>query len=214
MIAHRLGLIPLKADLKNYNFREKCKCKGKGCSRCQASFALKEVGPKMVRAGDLKPRDPAITPIYPEMPVVELLEGQEIELEAIAVLGVGKDHAKFSPCLATYQHFPLIKINPRKCKPEKCNYACISACPKGILIGKEKARIDESKLMECHLCKACEESCPSRAIDVRGNSTKFIFYLESWGQLAPREIVSLAIDKLIEKLKQLNKLLKRVKKKK
>src|SRR3989338_1116508 len=35
MIAHRLGLVVLKSDLKTYNKREECKCCGKGCARCE-----------------------------------------------------------------------------------------------------------------------------------------------------------------------------------
>ena len=33
MIAHRLGLLPLKTDLKSYTVPEHCKCEGKGCAR-------------------------------------------------------------------------------------------------------------------------------------------------------------------------------------
>ena len=41
MIAHRLGLISLKTDLKSYNLPENCKCKGEGCARCQLKLTLK-----------------------------------------------------------------------------------------------------------------------------------------------------------------------------
>ena len=33
IIAHRLGLVPLKTDLKSYNLPNQCKCEGKGCNR-------------------------------------------------------------------------------------------------------------------------------------------------------------------------------------
>ena len=32
MIAHRLALIPLTTDLKNYNLPDKCSCGGQGCT--------------------------------------------------------------------------------------------------------------------------------------------------------------------------------------
>ena len=41
IIAHRLGLVPLKTDLKSYNLPDKCKCEGKGCNRCQLKLVLK-----------------------------------------------------------------------------------------------------------------------------------------------------------------------------
>src|SRR3989344_1750302 len=40
MVAHRLGLVPLKTDLKSYNLPQKCKCEGKGCNRCQLKLVL------------------------------------------------------------------------------------------------------------------------------------------------------------------------------
>ena len=48
LLSHRLGLIPLKTDSKSYNLRERCACKGKGCAKCQTTFALEIKGPKTV----------------------------------------------------------------------------------------------------------------------------------------------------------------------
>ena len=41
MVAHRLGLVPLKTDLKSYNYYKECKCKGEGCARCTTTMTLK-----------------------------------------------------------------------------------------------------------------------------------------------------------------------------
>jgi len=38
VVAHRLGLIPLKTNLKNYNLPRDCECGGYGCSLCQVSL--------------------------------------------------------------------------------------------------------------------------------------------------------------------------------
>src|SRR3989344_8156217 len=54
MIALRLGLIPLTTNVKDYNFRDECTCKGKGCSKCTVTFALNKKGPGAVFSGDLK----------------------------------------------------------------------------------------------------------------------------------------------------------------
>ncbi len=98
MIAHRIGLIPLTTDLKSYNLPEKCKCDGEGCARCQLKLTLKATkGSGVVYASELKSKDPKVKPVYPKMPIVKLLKGQSLELEATAVLGKGKDHAKWQP---------------------------------------------------------------------------------------------------------------------
>src|SRR3989338_6831963 len=110
MLAHRLGLIPLTTDLKSYNLPEECKCEGKGCARCQVTLTLEGKGPGTVYARDIKSSDSAVKPVYSKMPIVELLKGQNIELEAVAVLGKGKVHSKWISAHVYYKHKPLITI--------------------------------------------------------------------------------------------------------
>jgi len=103
MISHRLGLIPLSTDLKSYNMMSECKCKGAGCASCTVKLTLKAQGPCTVYTSDIKTKDPEIKPIFGKMPIVKLLEGQEIELEATAILGQGKEHSKWCPGLVYYK---------------------------------------------------------------------------------------------------------------
>ena len=63
MVAHRLGLIPLKTDLKSYNIREECQCKGEGCARCQVILTLKPSSAGYVYAQELKSKDESIVPV-------------------------------------------------------------------------------------------------------------------------------------------------------
>ena len=71
VIAHRMGLLPLKTDLQGYKTKTEKKSKG---AAYETTLTLKEVGPKTVLASDLKPKDPAITPVFPDMPIVILLK--------------------------------------------------------------------------------------------------------------------------------------------
>jgi DNA-directed RNA polymerase subunit D len=103
IIAHRLGLVPLTYDTKFYNMKDDCRCDDKGCAHCQVSFALKKKGPCMVYSGDLKSTDEKVNPLYDKIPIVELMEGQELELEATAQLGVGKKHAKWQASVVGYK---------------------------------------------------------------------------------------------------------------
>ena len=104
IIAHRLGLLPLSTDLKSYVLPSKCKCQGEGCARCQLKMTLTSKGPCTSYASEIKSKDPNVKPVYPKTPIVKLLKGQELELEATAVLGQGKDHSKFVPGIAFYHH--------------------------------------------------------------------------------------------------------------
>ena len=40
MLAHRLGLIPIKTDLSTYSTQENCTCGGAGCPGCTVTFTL------------------------------------------------------------------------------------------------------------------------------------------------------------------------------
>ncbi len=101
-VSHRLGMTPVVFKGK-YNFRAECTCKGKGCSRCQVSFAIDKSGPVMVTANDLVSESNDVKPLDLAAPIVELLEGQKLKLEAIAELGVGKQHAKWQSAVVGYE---------------------------------------------------------------------------------------------------------------
>ncbi len=205
IIAHRLGLVPLKTDLKAYKFKESCTCKGEGCVKCQVTFTLTKKGPCTVYASDLKSSDPKIVPAYPEMPIVKLLEGQELELEATARLGTGREHIKFSPGLAFYRAYPIIKIS------QDCNGCkkCVEKCPKKVLEIKDK-KVKVVNLEACDLCEACVEACPKKAITVKANENDFIFTIESFGQLTPKEILLEAFNVLDKKLDDFSKAIKKI----
>ena len=83
IIAHRLGLVPIKTT-----------------SLKETKFKLKAKGPKIVSALDLQP---AVGIDY-EIPITILDQDQEIEIVAHANLGKGIDHIKYSPGLIYYKH--------------------------------------------------------------------------------------------------------------
>lgn len=103
VVANRMGLIPLTFDEKTYNLPSECKCEGKGCSNCQVTLVLKKKGPAVVYSGDMKSTDKGVKPVHDKVPITELFEDQDIELEAIAQLGKGRDHAKWQGAVVGYK---------------------------------------------------------------------------------------------------------------
>lgn len=73
IIAHRLGLIPLKTNLEKYYLIDLCpNCNGKGCSNCQVKFTLQKQAmdtPILVTSGDLISEDPEIFPVSSNIPI-------------------------------------------------------------------------------------------------------------------------------------------------
>ncbi|MEK6942988.1 MAG: DNA-directed RNA polymerase subunit D [Nanoarchaeota archaeon] len=195
MIAHRLGLTPLKTDLKSYNLPDKCKCEGKGCNRCQLKLVLKSAKIGTVYASELKSKDPAVKPVFAEMPIVKLIKGQSLELEATAVLGRGKQHAKWSPGHVYYKYKPIVEITGDVKNPE----AIIEVDHNNIFeIKDRKLVINKDRVLECDLSLDFSEI--DKNVKVSASETEFIFTVESFGQLSCKEMMNKAVDILDEML--------------
>lgn len=211
VLAHRLGLIALKTDLKSYDLPAECKgkkkdqevCEKENCPHHTILFKLKVTGPKMVYAEDLVGKDKKIKPVHPKTPIVNLLKKQALEFEARAVMGQGKDHMKFSPGLVYYNGYPNIKVGDVK-NPELIT----AACPRKVYeIKSGKLKVTDEK--KCVLCKACVDASENK-IEVKGSDEEFLFSIETWGQLTPKEMLLAAIDLMDLKLNEFNKLIKKI----
>jgi len=102
IIAHRLGLIPLTYDRKFYKLPEECREASVKDSQCYVKLTLKKKGPCMVYSGDLKSEDESVKPVFDKIPIVELFDGQELELIAYARLGYGREHIKWQGAVVGY----------------------------------------------------------------------------------------------------------------
>jgi DNA-directed RNA polymerase subunit D len=199
VIAHRLGLVPLIFDQKAFKFKDDCSCKGKGCSNCQVVLVINKNGPSVVYTKDMKSSDVSVKPLFEEIPIVELNEGQVLKAEGTAILGLGKDHAKFQAAVAGYRYYPAATLNGNVKNPE----ACVKVCPKNALMisgGKAKVTVD------CDLCQECANACdPKGALEVKGKPDKVIFNVESVSGLNAGQIIIQALDILKKMAKDFEK---------
>lgn len=88
-VAHRLGQVPLISDA--------------GKSTEEVAFTLDSEGPGTVYSKALKSTDSKIKASLDNIPLLKLLEGQNLRLEAKARRGIGQKHAKFQPGLISYE---------------------------------------------------------------------------------------------------------------
>ena len=209
MLAHRLGLIPIKTDLSTYSTKEKCSCGEAGCPGCMVTFTLSVEGPKTVLSSDLIPQDPNATPVYDNIPIVKLTKGQKLVIEAHAILNTGREHAKWQPTLACgFKNHPVVSIS------EVCDACamCVDECPRGILaVRGKKVEVVDGKLADCSMCKLCERACLSSgigdkpAITISAEADRYIFVVESDGSLPVKEIMDRALHYIRDQSNELER---------
>ncbi len=214
ILAHRLGLIPLKTDLDSYNLPEDCTCKSEfGCNLCRVALALEAEATEntiTVYSRNLISENPDIIPVSDRIPIVKLAANQRIRLEAYARLGKGKKHAKWQPVsVSAYKYLPQIKIDA-SC--DACG-ECVKICPKNILVRVGKT-IEPRDIIECTLCEDCVNACPKNppAIEISWEKDACVFNVESTGALPVEQIVHEALNTLDKKFEDFQKQLRRKRK--
>ena len=205
MIAHRIGLVPLKTDLDTYGLPEECECKSEfGCAECRVTLTLNAEsteGTRTVYSGELVSENPDISPVSEKIPLIKLAKGQKLKLEAYARLGKGKVHAKWQPvCVSAYKYYPKIEVPAKGC--DDCQ-KCADICSKKVLAMKGN-KIDVRALLACNLCMDCVEACPKKddGIKVEWEKNAFIMNIESTGVLPPERILQEATKILDKQLKE------------
>tara|TARA_Y100000310_G_C20660020_1_gene804204 strand:- start:9 stop:791 length:783 start_codon:yes stop_codon:yes gene_type:complete len=204
ILAHRIGLLPIRMDKKTFKLPETKEDEDKPTS--SIIFTLKEVGEKTVYASDLKSKDAKAADVaFPNTPLVKLLKGQKLELDAKAVVGTAKDHVKHSPGLVYVQELPIITIK------EGADIKKIEKLLPGKL-RKKNLKISELKdpikwVMEGY----CEEVIESDLITVEPSTTDFILTVESWGNLAPKDLLTQALDIISKKCSEFEKQIVKIK---
>lgn len=200
VVAHRMALIPLKFDPNKMNIKSECKCEGKGCSLCQVVFAAEKNGPGNLLSKDLKSSNKMVSATSPDFPIIQLLKGHNIRFEAIAEMGVGKDHSKWQAANASYQYWPEISIDGKPIAADLKK--CVDICPKDIVVLKG-TKLSIKDPAACDLCMKCAEAC--EGVRLEGNQTKFIFFVESVSGLDNEYIVEKAAEILGEKAEEFKK---------
>ncbi|XP_028771509.1 DNA-directed RNA polymerases I and III subunit rpac1-like [Neltuma alba] len=145
-----------------------------------------------------------IAPKNLDIILAKLGPGQEIELEAHAVKGIGKTHAKWSPvATAWYRMLPEVVL----LKEVKDDLAeeLKNKCPVGVFdiedIGKGRRRATVANPRACTLCRECIRGGKEweDRVSLRRVKDHFIFNVESTGALPPEVLFTEAVKILEEK---------------
>ena len=201
MVGLRLGLTPIKTDLKSYELKENCRCEEEGCARCELKMTLKASKKGYVYAGNAVSTDPKCKFVHENMPITKLLAKQKVDIIMTAVLGRGREHTKWSPGWAYYNEEPIIKIgkvsNPMK---------IIDNCTDGVFVMKNKTlTVVKEKVYNSLLLDYYASLDNGLTLEHTDN---IVFNVEGWGQLSCKEMLIKAGDVLLEKVDEFEGLLK------
>ncbi|GMY30917.1 DNA-directed RNA polymerases I and III subunit RPAC1 isoform X2 [Fagus crenata] len=134
--------------------------------------------------------------------ISKLGPGQEIELEAHAVKGVGKTHAKWSPvATAWYRMLPEVVLLEEV--EDEVAETLKSKCPVGVFdiedIANGRKRLTVARPRACTLCRECirEGEEWEKRVSLRRVKDHFIFTIESTGALPPHVLFTEAV-KILE----------------
>lgn len=181
MLAHRIGLIPIKTKKQGGVLKLKSKKRGVVYSE--------EIG------GDAEV-------IYKKIPITLLEEGQELELRAKLRSGKGTEHTRFSPGVMFFRNETEIILDKSLKDKIKKNFPNLEIADVG-----EKISIKDNK--EKEISDVCEGIAIKARKDFEiKEGKKVIINLESFGQLKTEEIFKKSIEELKKDLEKVSKEMK------
>lgn len=190
-IAHRLAMIPLRTSL------DLIRSDPNRNVVLELSRRAKDLI-ETVYSGELKSSDPLVYPANDRIPIIKMRKGQKIRFQAIARLGRGKDHSKWSPAAAVgYSYMPVYELVDQNLE---CDLSACSDCMKsdnGVI------RVDYPVL--CEGCWEALERCrvrnPGKVVR-NWDESRIIIRYESTGSLRPDEIFFEALNQMKAKLNE------------
>jgi DNA-directed RNA polymerase subunit D len=205
LIAHRLGLIPIPTDLQILTFRTQCKCEGKGCPSCTVRYTLSKEGEGVVYSGDLQPEEASFAITETKIPIVELMKDQRVILEVEAVLGRGRDHAKWQVVLAPrYRMETSLTFDKKRMNDVK---AFIEELPKDLVTLKgdklELQDISKASILESYIDKNKVDY-----ITIQKDPSTLMFSFETDGSMSAKTALQESINILTKKYEEFRGLLK------
>jgi len=209
IVAHRIGLIPVPTDLNALNFRDKCVCSGAGCPNCTVRYTLSKEGPGMVYSRDLQPENSKLAIPDPDIPIVELLKGQRLILEAEAILGRGREHAKWQSCSGVgYRYVPVVR-NTKEIVDTLIQVArTVPADAARVQKGKEEV-FDADGIVT--LSDAALDLAEKQGVSIKWDETRFQFRFETDGSLTPQQALLKAVELMKTRLEEFEEKASKVK---
>ncbi|XP_059053305.1 DNA-directed RNA polymerases I and III subunit RPAC1 [Achroia grisella] len=227
VLAHRLGLIPLKADPRLFEYRSKDTTDGTEFDTLEFSLKIKCTNNKTQLKDSYRPEDlyenhnvyssqikwhPVgnqssvhkevdIGPVHGDILISKMRPGHELDLHLVAMKGIGSDHAKFSPvATASYRLLPEITLTR---EVSGTDATLLQSCfsPGVIEIdSKGRAFVKDARYDTCSRNVYRYDNIKDAVVMSRIRD-HFIFNVESVGAMSPNVIFIEAVKVLRDKCK-------------
>lgn len=214
VIAQRLAMIPIPTRHEEFHFQHECpNCAelvedDRGCPMCTMIYTCKAFGSKegtMVTAKDLNYLGDSsleIPELYKSIAITKLFNGQMIEFYATAIMGRGRDHAKWSPACGVAFEPRKIGIINNKTKAKILWDLKLGITAKDFSDGKlnDYFKVEELKSQLHHVGEGTEESRAFKdAVTLENIPGEFVLSFETDGSMTPRTAFNMAVKELAGK---------------
>jgi len=184
-IALRLGLIPLTTP-DDYEPDE------------TVTLAIDVEGPATAYSGDLVSSDGQVQPGEENVPIIDLKEGQRLELEADAKLGYGKDHAKHQGGVAVgYRHLQRVVLGDERDEFTDDDPEIIRGVIEDSGTSEAPQAAGDGELVDAaSFDNDLSNRYPDRNVSVEDVPNAFVFDVETDGSMSVEELVLKAAESL------------------
>lgn len=180
-LALRLGLVPLTTP-DDYRPDD------------TVTLAIDVEGPDTAYSGDLVSSDDKVQPAAENIPIIDLKDGQRLELEADAQLGYGKDHAKHQGGIAVgYRHLQRVEVVGEKGEFEDEDSEII----RGVI--EEDGELVKTEEFDNDL----SQRYPGKEVVIEDVPNAFVFDVETDGSMTIDELTMKAVDSLRTRAEEL-----------
>jgi DNA-directed RNA polymerase subunit D len=193
-IGLRLGLVPLTTPPAEFEQGE------------TVTLSLDVSGPETAYSGDIVTSDAMVEPADENIPIIDLKEGQRLEVEADAVLDVGREHAKHQGGVAVgYRHLQTVEVVGDRGEFDDGDD---THTLRGVIKEQEAAHADaDVENGDLVATEAFDNDLtnryPGKEIEVNDVENAFVFNVETDGSFSVDELVTQAVDTIEDRAVEL-----------
>ncbi|WP_255149440.1 DNA-directed RNA polymerase subunit D [Halorarius halobius] len=182
-IGLRLGLVPLTTPPGEFEVGD------------EVTLALDVEGPDTAYSGDLRSSDDLVQPADENVPIIDLKEGQRLEIEADAVLDTGKAHAKHQGGVAVgYRHLQQVEVVGDSEEFESDEPHIV----RGVIEDEDGTLVATDEFGN-----DLTNRYPGKEVAVSDVPNAFVFHVETDGSLTVEELVLAAVDTIHDRAAEL-----------